>query len=221
MRWCALLLLLLPVATSAAERRHPLAEVKRIRVQGPLVVAVVAGPRNEVRIEGSGDLDRVRVRAEGGVLTLGGTGTDLRVQVMVSGLEGASVSARGRLAIAGMRADRVDLAIDGFGTLDARGVLANQLVVRAGGVGTLVLAGEARQMSLRVVGEVGVDAAALSVKDVTLISENAGETKLNVQSSARITNMGPGPVSVTGPASCEIHGKAPVACASSRDRKAQ
>lgn len=217
MRWLPVLLLLVPVAAPAAERRFPVPRFDRIRVQGPFDVTVTTGPKTEVVVEGAGDLDAVDVRVEGSTLTVGGiiaaSSTPRHIRVTAAGLTAASVSTRGTLAIDGMQGDRIDLAVNGIGSLQVVGIRAGELRLTAAGQGAIILAGEARLVSARVLGSFGIDGAALTADELSLYSGNDGDAKLTARSHASITNVGPGAVSIAGPASCTIRGKAPVACA--------
>jgi hypothetical protein len=217
MRRLALLLLLVPVSASAAERRYPVPPFERIRVQGPFDVTVAAGRKTEVVVEGAGDLDAIDVRAEGSTLTLGGlagpTSAPLHIRVTAAGLTAASVSARGRLAIDTMQGDRIDLAVNGIGSIQITGIHAGELHVTAAGQGTIAIAGDAHLVSMRVLGTFGIDGAALTADELSLYSGNDGDAKLNVRSQASITNVGPGTVRIAGRATCTIRGKAPVDCA--------
>jgi len=217
MRRFAMLLLLVPVTAFAAERRYPVPQIDRIRVQGPFEVTVTAGPKTEVVVEGEGDLDRADVRVEGSTLTLGGridaSSTPLHIRVTADGVTAASVSTRGSLAIEAMPGDRIDLAVNGIGRLQVAGIRAGELRITAAGQGAITFAGEAKQVAMRVLGTFEVDGSALAADELTLYSGNDGAAKLNVRSHARITNVGPGAVAVAGHATCDVHGKARVDCA--------
>jgi len=217
MRRLAMLLLLVPATAFASERRYPVPRFDRIRVQGPFEVTVTAGPKTEVVVEGAGDLDRADVRVEGSTLTLGGmigaSSAPLHIHVTADGLTAASVSTRGSLAIDAMQGDRIDLAVNGIGRLQVAGIRAGELRVTAAGQGAITLAGEARLVSMRVLGTFGIDGAALTADELTLYSGNDGDAKLNARSQANVTNVGPGTVSIAGHATCAIRGKAPVDCA--------
>jgi hypothetical protein len=217
MRRLALLLLMFPTTAAAAERRYPVPPFERIRVQGPFEVRVTAGTKTEVVVEGAEDLDSADVRVEGSTLTLGGmvraSRTPLHIRVTAAGLTAASVSTRGSLSIDAMQGDRVDLAVNGVGSLQVAGIRADELRITAAGQGTITVAGQARLVSMRVLGTFGVDGAALTADELTLYSGNDGDATLNARSRASVTNVGPGSVSIAGQARCEIRGKAPVACA--------
>jgi len=217
MRRFAMLLLLVPVTAFAAERRYPVPQFDRIRVQGPFEVTVTAGPKTEVVVGGEGDLDRAGVRVEGSTLTLGGridaSRTPLHIRVTADRLTAASVSTRGSLAIDAMQGDRVDLAVNGIGRLQVAGIRAEDLRITAAGQGAITFAGEARLVSMRVLGTFDVDGDALTADELSLYSGNDSDAKLRARSQARITNVGPGAVNIAGGATCAIRGKAPVVCA--------
>lgn len=218
-------LLVLPAQADAAERRYSVTSFERIRVEGPFEVRLTTNAAPMAQASGDPDaLDTLSVSVDGTTLTvrrLIGNGTaaarraaPLVVTLATPQLRGALVTGGGRLAIAGMKTQRADLAVNGIGALSVEGVATDQLVATIIGTGTMALAGRAQRAQLLTNGSGTIAAPALEVNDLTVRLDGPGRTEALARYTAKVTNTGLGEVKVAGNAACVVQAPAggAVAC---------
>lgn len=232
MRCLALVSLLALTAASAADdaRSYMVTGFDRIRVNGPFEVEIMSGGNTASATGEPAALDRLSVRVQGSTLVVnsgtvgferrsGDAPRATRIRIAAPLLRAVSANGGAQVRVAEMRAARVDLAIEGTGSLDVSGIRADQLFVAHNGMGTLSLAGTAA--SLRIRGAVAgtVDAAGLLANDATLLWESRGALTVGVRYTAQITANGQGPVTIIGKPFCTIRGTAPVVCEGTVQRR--
>jgi len=210
----------LAAPTGTAERQVPMTSFTRLRIGGPVVVTVTAGPP---RASVSGDpraLEGLEVRDGGGTVTVRlrpGTpvaAAPLRVTLASPVLASVAVAGGAKVAVAGLKGARIDLALVGAGTLAATGIDAQLLTLAATGNGAATLAGRAATARIAVSGAGDVDADALVAGDLTLSSDGAGQVRARARYTAAVANAGAGQVTVAGTPRCVIRpgSRGPVAC---------
>lgn len=221
----ALLLLALASSPAWAQRRtFMVTSFDHVRVNGPFEVHVVAGRSPGARADGNrAALDGVDVHQNGNMLvvqTAGGkwgerpsAGQDGAAVITLTtpNLVGASVNGGGGLTVAGMKGQRVDLSVMGSSTLAVAGAQADQLTATLVGTGSMTLGGNALRATLNTNGPGTIIAEDLTVRDLTILVDGAGETRARALYTAKVTDTGLGKVSVVGPAVCTI--RAPVGAA--------
>lgn len=223
--------LLIPFALLAAGsapapegRRVLLTGFDRIRVDGPFTVQVVAGPPSATVTGDRRAIDRVSVRNQGGVLVIGVSTTTWEgwhdregaaaITVSVPQLRAANINGGGKLDIASIAGQRVDLGINGAGSLTVRTLAADQLVTTLTGTGiVLVEGGTARTARFMSYGAGSIDATGLSVSDLTVHSQSAGDSRFTARFTANVSTLGTGSVRVEGNAACRLAGPGPASCA--------
>ncbi len=223
--------LLIPIALFAAgsapapeERRVLLTGFDRIRVDGPFMVQVVAGPPAATVSGDHRAIDRVSIRNQGGILVVGvSTATwegwsdkerAAAITVTVPRLRAANINGGGKLDIASIAGQRVDLGVNGAGSLNVRSLTADQLVTTLTGTGIVrVDGGTARTARFMSYGAGSIDATGLSVSDLTVHSQSAGDSRFTARFTANVSTLGTGSVRVEGNAACRLAGPGPASCA--------
>jgi hypothetical protein len=199
----------------AAERTYSVSDFDRIRVTGPFRVNVIADRMTTVRGSGTtGALDRVRLDVQGRTLIVrmdrsNFAGSDTKdppaiVTIRAPALREASLAGSGALSLNGMKGLRSSLVVEGSGMLTATNVQADRLDVGVVGTGTVALTGKVRAASFTGRGAGSVKAESLSVDDLTVNWESAGEGSFAATRTAKITSISTGNVSVSGKAACTV-----------------
>ena len=212
----AALIAAFPASAGAADRALSITSFERVRVEGPYDVRVTIGRPPAARANGDARaLDALDLRVEGTTLIVRGRATSdaprsapgrpVVVTVATPRLTAANLNGGGALAIAGpLTGQRVDLSVNGAGTLTATGVAADQLNATLIGSGTLTLAGRA-QRALIVASGAGVTAAEkLTVGDLTVRQEGSGTLATAARFTATGSSSGLGAITVTGAPACTI-----------------
>lgn len=212
-------LFLLTAASAPAERSFIVGSFERLRVDGPFDVTVVTGSPNA---SASGDpraLEQVSVRVDGSTLFVGagalGAGqraASAKITISVPALRAVLLNGAGRVRIAEMRGDRVDLALNGAGALDVRTVQADEASVSLTGTGALTLGGKAGKARLRIYGAGSIDAGGFTANEATIVSQSSGELRVGVRYTAQIMAMGAGGIGIIGAPECRVSGPGPVDC---------
>ena len=219
-------LLLFAAPVAAAERNYSVTDFDRIRVEGPFRITVTTGSAVTARAEGDARaLDALVLRVDGRTLVIrmgdsgwgGFPGETLgppSIRLTAPSLRAAVVTGGGVVDISRMKATRVDLTLTGSGIITAPAIEADRLVASLMGTGRLVMGGRALTASVQSRGAGDIDAQGLSVGDLTVTSESAGEAKFSAERSVRVVSTGAGAISVAGNAACTVQssGVAPIAC---------
>lgn len=227
MRTALLISLALLAAGSAPapeERRILLTGFDRIRVDGPFEVRVVTGPSAATVSGDRRAIERVSIRNQGGVLVVGistATWEGWRdkeglaaITVAVPRLRAANINGGGKLEIADAAGQRVDLGVNGAGSLTVRNLAADQLVTTLTGTGIVRLdAGTARTARFMSYGAGSIEAAGVTVNDLTVHSQSAGNSRFTARYTASVSTLGTGSVRVEGSAACRLVGPGPASCA--------
>ena len=218
------LLLLIGAAPPDAERTFMLTQFDRIRVDGPFDVQVgTGGPVGARAIGDRRAIERVALRVDGQTLVVT---TDTRgyegwggqraaapvIRVTARDLRAAVVNGGGSLAIAAMRGPRVDVTVNGAGRLDVARITADQLAGTLTGTGAMKLAGTALRARFLANGAGSIDAGALLVNDLSVVSQSAGDGRYAARFTAAVSAFGVGAVEVIGSATCRTRGPGPIRC---------
>lgn len=228
LRFLPLSLVLLATSASAAGRSYIVTNFDRIRVDGPLEVRMTVGPGSSGSADGDPRaLDDISLDVQGTTLivhrTANGWGEQrsdksagpIVITVTAPVLRSAVVIGGGKLAIAGpVRGQRIDLQVTGTGTIDARGLDADEFTTTLIGSGNISLAGAVRRARLMTNGTGSIAAQGLVANDLTIRLDGPGETRANARFTADLTSTGLGHIAVTGGARCVKHAVAggPIDC---------
>lgn len=212
----------------AADRAYVVTDFDRVRVEGPFDVRLTVGPGG-AHASASGDsrvIDSLSVEVQGNTLVVRKGSGGWSEQGKVDGpaavitlaaplLRSAAVVGGGKLAIGGaVRSQRLDLQVTGAGSIDARGIDSDEMVVTLIGTGNVALAGKSARARLSSNGTGTIAAAPLSVGDLLVRLEGPGEVQANARFTADLISTGLGRIAVTGNAKCTTHAQAggPVQC---------
>lgn len=209
-------LLAVPAVAQARERVFTVTEFDRIRLDGPIKVEVTTAKAPSARATGdSRGLESLSIRVEGRTLIvrpgLGGWGGypgDVSavplVRLATRDVRGLVVMGGGTITVDRLKSQRVDLILNGSGSIDAAGIDTDRLVATLIGAGTLTLAGRAADAQISTRGAGTIAAAGLTVTDLVLNSETAGESRFTASRTARVLAGGAGGVTVAGNAACTV-----------------
>jgi hypothetical protein len=228
-RCLATVALALPLGSAnAAERTYSVSNFDRIRVEGPFQVRLTTGKSPGARAEGAPQsTDGLVVRVEGATLVVragvngwgeqpvaGDEGAPV-ISVSTPAIRGAALIGGGRLTIDGaIKGQRIDLSLNGSGSLDAPGLEADQLTAAMVGAGSMKLGGRAAKVRLMNTGSGTLDAVPLSAGDLIAILDGPGELRASARSTATVTTTGLGAATVYGKPACTVKavGGGPVSC---------
>lgn len=226
-RFLAFALLVLPFAADAAEHRYTFGSYDRVRVEGPFEVNVTTGVApgalatgdarmiDGLDIELQGTTLIVRMGHQGwGETPVGKSAPPPVITLTTPGLRAAFINGGARVTIMGMKAQRVDLSVNGSGTVTVSAADTDQLFAMIVGAGSMTLSGRAARARLVTNGAGTVDATALSVNDLSILQDGSGETRAAARYTALINSTGLGHIVVTGNPKCLVHAAAggPVEC---------
>ena len=186
------------VPAQAAERHWAVGSFERVRVEGPVAVSIVAGSPRAVATGGQAILDRVTITNDGGMLVVriagrqwrGETGTAeplATVSLATPHLSSVMLAAGAPVTVAGLSGERVDLTVNGAGTLAATGIDATTLSATLVGGGTMTLAGRAATARLMANGTGTIAAEALKVDTLNVQRTDAGETRATARYTASVS----------------------------------
>lgn len=200
----------------AANRTYPLTSFNRIRVEGPFDVTLTTGKSPAGRATGDERaLDALVVAVEGQTLVLrlrplavGESAAPPKVPLVITlttlQIASANVRGNGRLAIQGMKGQRIDLSINGAATMAVAGLDADQLNATIIGAGTMTLAGHAARARYQLSGPGTFEASGLIADDLVARSEGSGETHVAARFTADVSSSGLGGITVAGKPACKV-----------------
>ena len=221
-------LLLFAAPASAADRAFTVTNFDRIRVEGPFEVQVTIA-NNGAAAKARGEpnvLDNLSIEVQGGTLIVrkGSSGWGERgkvdgpapvITLTAPALRGASVIGGGKVTIAGnVRTVRLDLQVSGNGSIDVRGIDADDTNVTMIGAGNVALAGKSARARLQTNGAGVIAAIPLMVGNLIVRLEGPGETQVSARLTADLTSTGLGRIVVAGNAKCIVRAQAggPILC---------
>lgn len=226
MRALALASLLCLTAAGAPgdARRYMVTGFDRVRINGPFEVEIVPGNGGASAEGDPAALDRLSLQVQGSTLIVNSgasgfaarkhdTPRTTRIRIATPLLRGIVANGGAAIHVSNMRAPRIDLSLEGTGSLDVAAIRADELFVAHNGMGMLKLSGTAT--SLRIRGAVGgtVDGSGLLANDATLLWESYGPLVIGVRYTAQVTASGHGSVTILGNPECKVRGTATISCA--------
>lgn len=212
------------VPAAADERRVMVTSFDRVRVEGPFTVEVRTGPTPGAIATGDARaLDAVEIRLEDRTLVVRGSPNGWGgwpgertaapvVAITTPRLVTVSVQGAGTLRAEAMAGQEVSIGLTGSGRIEVARIDADRLEAILAGAGALRLAGSARTARMLNNGVGSIEADGLAVRDLTLQSESAGESRATATRTAAVTATGIGSVTVTGGGACTKSGPAPIVC---------
>ena len=204
----------------AEERHYAVEDFDRIIAEGPYVIHLVTGRTTTAVAHGSRQaLDRMNLDVQGRMLRIrrnrsawtGSGGDDpgtVTVDLVTRSLRSARLIGPVRLDALNVRGLRVELSVEGSGTLHATGLDADALSLTLLGSGTLDVAGAARSLAGTFQGTGDLAAPGLVANNARISSTTSGAIALTVNGPAAIVNNGLGNIRILGRAVCTISGSA-------------
>lgn len=218
----------LAVPASAADRTYTVTGFDRVRVEGPFDVRLtVANAGASAKASGAADmLTNLDIEVQGTTLIVrkGANGWSERgkpngpaavVTLVTSNLRMATVLGGGKLAVGGnIRSQRLDIQVNGTGSIDARGIATDELYVGLVGGGNIALAGKSGRAQLQTNGSGTIMAMPLTVNDLIVRLDGTGETQVSARFTADLVSTGLGRIVVAGGAKCTTKAQAggPILC---------
>ena len=218
----------LALPASAADRTYTVTGFDRVRVEGPFDVRLTVGNAGaSAKASGQPDvLANLDIEVQGTTLIVrkGASGWGERgkadgpapvINLVTSNLRIATVIGGGKLAVGGsIRSQRLDLAVNGTGSIDARGIDSDELSVTLIGAGNVALAGRSGRARMLTNGFGTIMAMPLAVGDLIVRLDGPGETQANARFTADLTSTGLGRIVVAGSAKCTTNAQAggPILC---------
>lgn len=221
------LLLTLPAAVPAAERKLFISSFERVRVEGPYQVTVAAGRSPGGTISGeAAQLDGVEVRQDGMTLVVRPSiarweeqphtlaTKPVAIGLATPSLSGVSVIGASKVSATGMKGKRIDLSVAGTGAIDAAVASADEVNATTVGNGQITASGRTAKARLIVNGAGVIHADALDAGEVLVRVDGPGEATGRARFTANVANTGLGRVAITGSPKCTVLATAggPVAC---------
>lgn len=216
-----ILSVLAAVPAAAADRRFDAAGFDRVAVSGSDDVTIRQGSGFSVAATGAqDDLDRLQIRVEGGVLTIGrkpgvmSRGKDVAIAVSMPALRGVALSGSANVKADKGAADVFDVKLSGSGLVAVASLDAKTANVSVSGSGDVRLAGRCGAQNVRVAGSGDVDLSALACVNTAISVAGSGNVLARASGKAAIRVAGSGDVTVTGGAKCvkKVAGSGSVRC---------
>ncbi|MEG3181457.1 GIN domain-containing protein [Sphingomonas sp. LT1P40] len=225
-----LALLVLGAAPAPQAKNILLTGFERIRIDGPFVVRVIPGSPSAIVTGARAAIDRVSIRNQGGTLVVGADRSTWEgwreqdgvatITIASPRLRGANINGGGKLDIDSMSGQRIDLGVNGAGSLTVGTLSADQLVTTLTGTGNVkVSGGSARNARFMNYGAGSIDAGGVSVNDLTVHSQSAGDSRFTARFTAAVSTLGTGTVRIEGNATCRLAGPGPATCAGKTERR--
>lgn len=204
----------------AEDRRYAIEDFDRVIAEGPYVVHLATGRTTSAIAHGSREaLDRMSLDTQGQMLRIrrnrsawaGGTGPDpgiVTIDLVTRSVRSVRLIGPVRFDAVNVRGLRVELSVEGSGTLRATGLNADALSLALLGAGTLDIAGAARTFAGTFQGTGDLAAPGLVAHNATINSTTSGAVALTVNGPAAVTNNGVGNVRILGRPVCTISGSA-------------
>lgn len=208
----------------ATEKRPLAARVTAVELSGPINLTLRQGPAAALEVRGEQRLlANIETSADGGTLHIGPRGLLLRhrqpieVTLTLPALDTLHVNGSGDTTASGFAGERLDLSLDGSGTLRFNGRYHDNEVALHGsgdleltggsservkaesvGSGNLTLVGATRQLHAELQGSGELDARHLRAEDVHLEHTGSGSSAVYASGSAGIEVSGSGDATVYG-----------------------
>ena len=212
--FAALLALAATPATAATTRRNfGVSGFDQIRVIGPYAISMATGVAPFARASGSQlAIDQVTMRVEGTTLIIGQNRTNssgksdgpVTIAVGTHELSRAEVNGVGSITIDRARGLSFALSMAGAGQATIAAVDVDQLRLAMSGSGSVKLAGRAPMFTAVVFGAASLDAAALTVRDLTITAQGPAVVAVTATNTAKVTAAGTSTVTLSGAPSCTL-----------------
>lgn len=200
----------------AGRRDFQVGAFDRVELAGSQNVIVKVGGAPSAYAEGdTGLLERLEVKVENGVLSIGqkkgkwsfGRSRDhgaVTVHVSVPSLRGAEVAGSGDLKIDTVQGDDFAASIAGSGDLQVASLRAKTASFSIAGSGGVSAAGSAESADFEIAGSGDVRASGLEARRVKVSIAGSGNVQAKAMDSADVAIMGSGNADISGTAKCSV-----------------
>lgn len=209
-------------------RNFPVAAFKAIEVAGPYDVQVstggnpavsATGPQQMIEhmvVEVRGDRLTIRPEEQHGMFRFGWhSNGNVRVQVTVPQLEGASIAGSGDIRVNQIKGQQFEGSVAGSGNLGVDQLEVQTLRLSIAGSGDVrATNGRAQSAKYEIAGSGGINARGLETQMADVSIAGSGSVMAHATTQADVSIMGSGNVEVTGGAKCNLskHGSGSLSC---------
>ena len=202
----------------AAERRYPVTDFDRVVVEGPYIVRLTAGSASSARASGGqAALDRLTLDVNGQTLRIrrarsswgGNPGAQegpVTIELTTRNVRSVRLIGPARFDVDRAEGLRVDLIVEGSGSLRAGAVRADNLSIGLAGAGRIEAAGTAENVTADVQGTGDVEASALRAENVAITTTTTGNVAIEAIETANVNALGLGEVTIFGRPACTVRG---------------
>ena len=202
----------------AAERRYPVTDFDRVVVEGPYIVRLTAGSASSARASGGqAALDRLTLDVNGQTLRIrrarsswgGNPGAQegpVTIELTTRNVRSVRLIGPARFDVDRAEGLRVDLIVEGSGSLRAGAVRADNLSIGLAGAGRIEAAGTAENVTADIQGTGDVEASALRAENVAITTTTTGNVAIEATETANVNALGLGEVAVLGRPACTVRG---------------
>lgn len=204
-------------------RTEAVADVRKVKVEGPFKVFVMSGNTGESSVTLSGPselLADASARVEDGVLVIAfregaewswNPGSGMHAIVNLPALEGVEIDGAAQLEAITLEGptSSFSAAVNGSGRIKVSQLDARSVTLAVGGSGTIAIDGTAGEVSYALGGAGTIDAKRLRAASGTIALGGAGSIYADISGPAQIDAGGSGKVEVVGGASCATRAAPP------------
>lgn len=197
-------------------KRFGLTSFEAVQIEGNMTVEITPSHSISATAEGSRDAIEtlsmevnnrrlvIRQRTEGpyGAPRMGQG--PIRIRLTAQNLNAITLAGSGVVRADGLRGPTVRFALDGAGSLSATVPAGTEIFARAIGSGSIILSGRGQRLTASTNGSGGIDASALTVRNLDVQAVGSGASRFAATGTARISAMGTTSITVTGNPQCTV-----------------
>ena len=217
-------------------KRFGLTSFESVQIEGDMVVDITASHSISATAEGSRDAIEtlsmevsnrrliIRQRAVGPYGAPRAGQGPIRIRLTAQNLNAITLAGSGIVRADGLRGPNIRLMLDGAGSLSATIADGTDIFARTVGSGSIILSGRAQRLTAASNGSSGIDAAALTVRQLDVRAVGSGASRFAATGTATIFAMGTTSVTVSGNPQCTVQnaGAGSIDCGTNiRDRLPQ
>ena len=194
----------------AAEKSFDVSGFSALLVKGSTDVTLIQGDAEGVILKGDEDtLRKMRVFVENDVLHIQpkkrpgfsswfSDSDNVQAQVSFKSLERIRAAGSSDLQADGLRDDRLEVYLDGGGSVDFVGLELDKIAVEINGSGDIELAGEAEQHDIQINGAGSYSALQLDSDRVWVVINGSGDVEVSAKDELKIRINGSGDIAYAG-----------------------
>lgn len=188
------------------EVTRSIGEFDRLRVDGPIDVTARADTTAALTLRADDNIEPlITTQVEGGTLIIGlapkaafTTRNPLRVTLSFVQLNGIELNGSGDVTAAGIKSDRLRVALRGSGDVTLTGTAASAVTASIAGAGDLSIEGSATTADLRIAGSGDIKAGTLIARHVEVSIAGSGDARVHATESLKASVSGSGDIRYGG-----------------------